>query len=48
MDETIAIGRKLISQAKPQRNWESAKATFETVEEAVVDELLSSILKLTD
>ncbi|KAH8163584.1 hypothetical protein CIB48_g4671 [Xylaria polymorpha] len=34
MDETIAIGRKLISQAKPQRNWESAKATFETVEEA--------------
>ncbi|KAI0863663.1 calcium-activated chloride channel-domain-containing protein [Xylaria cubensis] len=49
MDETIAIGRKLISQAKPQKNWESAvQATFETVEEAVVDELLSSILKLTD
>ncbi|TRX93115.1 hypothetical protein FHL15_005983 [Xylaria flabelliformis] len=35
MDETIAIGRKLISQAKPQKNWESAvQATFETVEEA--------------
>ncbi|KAI0191734.1 plasma membrane stress response protein-like protein [Xylaria flabelliformis] len=49
MDETIAIGRKLISQAKPQKSWESAvQATFETVEEAVVDELLSSILKLTD
>ncbi|KAI0555479.1 calcium-activated chloride channel-domain-containing protein [Xylaria curta] len=49
MDETIAIGRKLISQAKPQKNWESTmQATFETVEEAVVDELLSSILKLTD
>ncbi|KAI1737301.1 calcium-activated chloride channel-domain-containing protein [Xylaria scruposa] len=49
MDETIAIGRKLISQAKPQKNWESTmQATLETVEEAVVDELLSSILKLTD
>ncbi|KAI1756957.1 DUF590-domain-containing protein [Xylaria castorea] len=35
MDETIAIGRKLISQAKPQKSWESAvQATFETVEEA--------------
>ncbi|RYC58849.1 hypothetical protein CHU98_g7370 [Xylaria longipes] len=35
MDETIAIGRKLISQAKPQKNWESTmKTTLETVEEA--------------
>lgn len=39
----------MIAKAKPQKSWESAMhATLETVEEAVVDELLSSILKLTD
>ncbi|KAJ2985171.1 hypothetical protein NUW58_g5679 [Xylaria curta] len=49
MDETIAIGRKLISQSKPRNNGKSTiQATFETVEEAVVDELLSSILSLRD
>ncbi|KAI0203769.1 calcium-activated chloride channel-domain-containing protein [Astrocystis sublimbata] len=48
MDETLAIGRKLITSAKPQEKWDAMKATFETVEEAVVDELLSSILSLTD
>ncbi|GAP87271.2 putative plasma membrane channel protein [Rosellinia necatrix] len=35
MEETIHIGRKLISQAKPHGNWESTmQATIETVEEA--------------
>ncbi len=50
MDNTIQLGRKLISQAKPQKHWDSAsiQATFDTVGEAVIDELVSTVLSLTD